>query len=477
MKKIIFICILSVALLLPGVQHTYGQRFSSGGSDGYDAAVSVNFLPLSPLKCSGGLGDGYASAETLYMGYVTAGKFSGGNADGYSSEVSAVWLSTVLSKFAGGAGDGFASYHSLFTARVIPVICHGGNTGEIHLLPTGTLQPYQYIWSTGAVTSSLTGLPAGSYTVTVSDLAGNKVSANFLVTEPASLPPAPQVTTPFVYCQFDDALPLTALGDELLWYESQSGGIGNPAAPIPQTLVPGTVYFFVSQTVNTCESERAAIAVIVNPISVTTVQDTICTGDSIFLAGAYQFNSGTYYDTLVSVHGCDSTIVTSLVVLPCGARISGSIRYKNPAGTALKNTTVYLRQGNAVVAQTLTDVTGHYAFQPVESGIYSLTASTMLSWGGVNATDGLMILMHFAGVTYLNGLNLTVADVDLTGYVNAIDALITVRRYVELISSYPAGDWIFESGVVVVAENATVTRDLYGLCVGDVNGSFANPSP
>ena len=40
----------------------------------------------------------------------------------------------------------------------------------------------------------------------------------------------------------------------------------------------------------------------------------ICTNDSIFLQGAYQFSSGTYVDTLNSVACCDSIVTTYLVV-------------------------------------------------------------------------------------------------------------------------------------------------------------------
>ncbi len=50
------------------------------------------------------------------------------------------------------------------------------------------------------------------------------------------------------------------------------------------------------------------------PASETRVDATICSGDSILLGGAYQHTSGTYYDTLPSVIGCDSIIATSLVV-------------------------------------------------------------------------------------------------------------------------------------------------------------------
>ncbi|MFB6305459.1 MAG: LamG-like jellyroll fold domain-containing protein, partial [Flavobacteriales bacterium] len=48
----------------------------------------------------------------------------------------------------------------------------------------------------------------------------------------------------------------------------------------------------------------------------TTVNDSICNGDSILLGGSYQTTAGTYYDTLSTVNGCDSVITTNLTVNP-----------------------------------------------------------------------------------------------------------------------------------------------------------------
>jgi len=48
----------------------------------------------------------------------------------------------------------------------------------------------------------------------------------------------------------------------------------------------------------------------------TNLQYIICQGDSIFIGGDYQNQSGIYYDTLVSQGGIDSIIVSDLVVIP-----------------------------------------------------------------------------------------------------------------------------------------------------------------
>ncbi|HXH19099.1 MAG TPA: T9SS type A sorting domain-containing protein [Chitinophagales bacterium] len=52
----------------------------------------------------------------------------------------------------------------------------------------------------------------------------------------------------------------------------------------------------------------------VHPVVFNTVNAGICSGDSIFAGGKYRKNTGVYYDTLSSSHGCDSIVVTSLSV-------------------------------------------------------------------------------------------------------------------------------------------------------------------
>lgn len=70
--------------------------------------------------------------------------------------------------------------------------CKGESTGEIALevadgapfttkyLPT---KRYQYLWSTGATTQKVSGLAAGSYTVTITDASGCKASKTYTITE------------------------------------------------------------------------------------------------------------------------------------------------------------------------------------------------------------------------------------------------------------------------------------------------------
>lgn len=90
----------------------------------------------------------------------------------------------------------------------------------------------------------------------------SKILEFFFPFEPTSIP---LVNSPVIYCQNDTALALTAIGENLLWYASAFGGTGSLSAIIPDTETPGTYTYYVSQTINNIESERAEIIVEIKP--------------------------------------------------------------------------------------------------------------------------------------------------------------------------------------------------------------------
>lgn len=68
------------------------------------------------------------------------------------------------------------------------VSCYGSSDGTATAYPSGGTPPYTYLWSTGATTASISGLSAGTYTVTVRD-ANNCAPATTTVTllQPAAV--------------------------------------------------------------------------------------------------------------------------------------------------------------------------------------------------------------------------------------------------------------------------------------------------
>lgn len=68
------------------------------------------------------------------------------------------------------------------------VSCFGGNNGAASVTASGGTSPYTYSWSpSGGTSSSASGLPAGSYTLLVTDSKGCTVTQTVSITQPAAL--------------------------------------------------------------------------------------------------------------------------------------------------------------------------------------------------------------------------------------------------------------------------------------------------
>jgi hypothetical protein len=67
------------------------------------------------------------------------------------------------------------------------VACFGGSTGGIYISVAGGTTPYSFSWSNGSSNEDLVGVPAGSYTGTLTDANGCvSTSPSIAITEPAS---------------------------------------------------------------------------------------------------------------------------------------------------------------------------------------------------------------------------------------------------------------------------------------------------
>jgi|GEM_PF-1486526 len=69
-----------------------------------------------------------------------------------------------------------------------PVVCHNEHNGSVFLDITGQRGPYVYAWSPmGQTTDDITNLPAGTYTITITDTIGCETVEPYVVHEPDSL--------------------------------------------------------------------------------------------------------------------------------------------------------------------------------------------------------------------------------------------------------------------------------------------------
>jgi hypothetical protein len=127
------------------------------------------------------------------------------------------------------------------------------------LIATLTSSPYTYNWtSAGAGTHSITAKATDN-----GNLATTSASVSITVN---TVPAAPGVASAVTYCQNATASSLTATGTALKWYILAAGGTSSATAPTPLTTTAGTTNYYVSQTINNCESSRAMITITVNTV-------------------------------------------------------------------------------------------------------------------------------------------------------------------------------------------------------------------
>ena len=74
-----------------------------------------------------------------------------------------------------------------FNETINHVSCNAAGDGSISIAMTGGSAPFTYAWSTGATTSSISGLSQGNFSVTVTDNSSCTYDTTFSITEPTAL--------------------------------------------------------------------------------------------------------------------------------------------------------------------------------------------------------------------------------------------------------------------------------------------------
>ncbi len=223
------------------------------------------------------------------------------------------------------------------------------------------------------------------------------------------------------------------------WWE-EVGGSGKKWEGISTITIPRGTYAIMSKDQGFYLSyDTIVVATHCTPDSITNNQ-TICSGDSIHVGGHYYSVTGTYYDTLTNVGGCDSIITTNLTVNP-----------------------IYSQNQNLTICSGDSVVIGSHTYKV--AGIYHDTLTT------VNGCDSVITTNLTVNPSYAIHVDITICAgdsiivdthtyknagtyVDSMTTVNGCDSIITTQLTVNLLPIVNIG-----VDTVIISQGQIITLD------------------
>lgn len=112
---------------------------------------------------------------------------------------------------------------------VIPtyVSCYGGSNGSLDLNPGGGTPPYTYSWSNGSTSQDLTGITAGTYSVTLTDDNGCSLTRTQVIFEPTELIVSYNSSNASCFGSSDAVIDVTVSGGRIPYSYQWSNGSNN----------------------------------------------------------------------------------------------------------------------------------------------------------------------------------------------------------------------------------------------------------
>jgi hypothetical protein len=145
------------------------------------------------------------------------------------------------------------------------------------------------------------------------------------------------------------------------WYTANTGGSDLATST---ALSSGTYY--VSQTLNDCESDRTSVSVTVTPSTSNTTTQTACTSYTWSVNGTTYTTSGTY----TSVTGCATEILDLTIITPPTNFTSGNINYVVTSPTTVEVGINTDASGEIVIPASVTTDCGTYSVTSIEQSAF-----------------------------------------------------------------------------------------------------------
>ncbi|MFI5149777.1 MAG: T9SS type A sorting domain-containing protein [Bacteroidia bacterium] len=180
--------------------HAGPYQINVTDAHGCQAAQTINIsqptqetVTVTTSKASCGMSDGNANAAVTGGTTPYTYSWSSGATTALAGNLSAGTYSLVVSDN-NGCRDSMQVAVSnnngpvVTLGTVVNANCSAGTNGSVNIAVTGGTSPYSYSWSNAATTQNLSGVPSGSYHLTVTDQGGCKGTLDAVVTQ--TPPPA-----------------------------------------------------------------------------------------------------------------------------------------------------------------------------------------------------------------------------------------------------------------------------------------------
>ncbi|MBI4647413.1 MAG: gliding motility-associated C-terminal domain-containing protein [Bacteroidia bacterium] len=362
------------------------------------------------------------------------------------------------------------------------VSCFGGSNGTISLTVSGGTPGYTYLWNNGSVTEDLNNIPAGDYSVTVTDANGCTTNTGITITDPAQLIATVSGTDVACYGETNGACDLSVTGGVIPYlYQWDNGAITEDISG----LTSGTFVVTVTDANGCTDIASMTITEPSQPLSVNlTATDVLCYGDfsgevDIIVSGGtpdytYLWSNGATSDELVLIpagnysitvtdaHQCTtsdtiqvnqpqgplaSNIIPTHVL--CHGYPSGTINLTVTGGTPmyhyLWNTGHTTQDLNAVTA-------GQYIVFITDANNCTLTDTVII-------TEPPQLMASISGTNILcYGENTGAANLTASGGVPPYIYIWSTGQTTEDISNLTYG---FYSVVITDANNCTASASVY----------------
>jgi hypothetical protein len=157
-------------------------------------------------------------------------------------------------------------------------LCNGNSNGAINITVSGNTAPYNFLWSNSALTEDISGLAAGSYTVSVTDSRGCNEEKTIEVTQPDVLAVGVVGTDVTCYGARDGMVTATVTGGTTayayVWYSTSSGTpITGQTSSVLTGRSPGSYYVRVTDA-NACSVTSGTSTLTQPPVLLVSVSKT-----------------------------------------------------------------------------------------------------------------------------------------------------------------------------------------------------------